>query len=169
MSIWIRAVCTKSIGELGALDLRAATKDADFQMWAEQAGLADEVGKAAENQLRFEVGGPNLVFLRYQPTERFIRVERWSGAEAREELGELAEEIEDLTSVGASRVRQVLASAVDSVAFELKQSDADGMGWSIAWQTAMWIAQRGEGLVQTDQEQWWDPDQYKVIVDYGRA
>lgn len=168
MGLWIRAVCTKSVGKLGALELREATEDSDFEMWAEMKGLDESAGTEAEEQLRFEVAKNDVVLLRYLPTEeRAISIERWTGAKAREELDELAEEIEDIDTPGADRVREVLAKAIESVAFECKQSDYDGMGWAIAWQTAMWIAARGEGLVQTDVDQWWDPDDYEVIVDYS--
>lgn len=50
-----------------------------------------------------------------------------------------------------------------TVAFCLKQSDADGMGWPIAWHTAMSLAKQGEGLVEGEGT-WWDPVTYKAIV-----
>lgn len=170
MGIWIRAICTKSIGPLKDIDLKAALADADFALWAEGADLDEEDGDAAERALRFEYPkhrSQEYGLLRYRDDDHFIRFDRWTGEAAREEADELAEMV-DAEGAAADRVREVLARAVETVGFELKSSDAQGMGWPIALAAAMFIAERGQGLVQgdTDGDTWWDPATGAVVVEY---
>jgi hypothetical protein len=167
MSIWVRAICTKSLGELSAADLRQATANADFLMMAEMQELDDADGKAAERALRFE--GPDgplaeakLYYRAVNPDGLFIAVSRSSGAEARGEADELLQRIEHRDDEGGRRLRDVLARAVENVAFCLKQSDYDRMGMPIAWHTAMWLAAKGEGVVEIADD-WWDPVAYARI------
>jgi hypothetical protein len=167
MSIWIRAVCTKSLGGLTVEDLRRGTEAADFLMMAEGQGLEDEEGEAAEEALRFEGAPGELVEARmyYRPDNPdglFIAVTRWRGEQARGEAQELLELMEDRADAGGKRIRDVLARTVETVAFCLKQSDSDGMGWPIAWHTAMWLASKGEGLVEADGD-WWDPEAWETV------
>lgn len=167
MSIWIRALCTRSLGALAVDDLRRATADADFFMMAENHGLEDEEGEAAEDALRFE-GAPGelteakMFYRPDNPDGLFVSVSRWRGEQARGEAQELLELIEDRSDAGGKRIRDVLSCTVESVAFCLKQSDADGMGWPIAWHTAMWLAGKGEGLVEADGV-WWDPESWESV------
>jgi hypothetical protein len=163
MSFWIRAICARSVGHVAVADLRRATADADFLVWAEAAGLEDEVGAIAERTLRFEgpPGPLGIATMHHEPGDRKIRLERWTGSQAREECEELLADLYD-PHPNAERVAALLASAVETVAFELQATDADGIGWSIAWQTALWLAAQGSGLVEADGE-WWDPASYEVI------
>ncbi|MBN2498985.1 MAG: hypothetical protein JXR96_30630 [Deltaproteobacteria bacterium] len=163
MSIWIRAICTQSIGHLAVSDLRRATEQADFLTWAENQDLDEAEGAQAEKALRFEgpPGELGVAQLFYRDS-RFIRIERWTGEAARVEILEMLEELEGSSDPAARRIRDILSRAVETVGFELKQSDAEGMGWPISWQTAMWLAERGDGLVDADGE-WWDPRTYEII------
>lgn len=68
----------------------------------------------------------------------------------------MIESFEDARDPGATTIREILSRTVETVAFELKTSDAAVMGWPIAWQMAMWLAAQGEGLVDADGE-WWKP------------
>jgi len=169
MSIWIRAICIRSIGSLADIELRDATRDADFMIWGESYDLDDAQTQAIEDALRFERGKAktrDVTLMRYRPNEpdRFVRIERWTGKTAREELRKLEERIADIAAPAATRVRDVLTQAIETVGFELKVSDAQGMGWPISWQTAMWLA-RGGGLVVTDDpDEWWDPDSYEIVL-----
>jgi hypothetical protein len=167
MSIWIRALCTRGLGALTVAELRRATGDSDFFMMAEGHGLEDEEGEAAEEALRFE-GAPGelteakMYYRPDNPKGLFIAVSRWRGEQARGEADELLELMEDRSGAGAERIRDVLSRTVETVAFCLKQSDADGMGWPISWHTAMWLASKGEGLVEADGE-WWDPETWERV------
>jgi hypothetical protein len=169
VSIWIRAISTRSVGVLSKLDLRAATRDADFMTWGEDYDVDEDESMRIEDALRFEASeDPDVVLMHWRPdaTDRFIRVERWVGAAAKEELDELVERIADVKGKAADRIRGVLAKATETIAFELKLSDAQGMGWPISWQTAMWLAERGAGLVVTDDpDEWWDPKSYEIILE----
>ncbi len=102
-----------------------------------------------------ESGGEGVLLVHYRPTDDyFIRVDSWRGAEAREEIEELADELGE--GLGFERVRTHLAEVEESVGFDLKQSDLDGMGWPIAFYAAMWLAEEGDGLVEWDGA-WFDP------------
>jgi hypothetical protein len=167
MSIWVRAICTKSLGELSVADLRQATANLDFFMMAEMQELDDEDGAAAEKALRFEgPAGPlaeaKLYYRPDNPDGLFIAVSRSCGEDARGEAEELVERIAQRDDEGGGRLRDVLARAVETVAFCLKQSDYDGMGMPIAWHTAMWLAAKGEGVVEIADD-WWDPVAYARI------
>jgi hypothetical protein len=167
MSIWIRAVCTKGLGALSVEDLRRATANLDFLVMAESHGLEDEEGDAAQEALRFDGPAGELVDaqIHYRPgaaESAPIDIGRWRGKEAREEAEELLEGIADRDDDGARLIRDVLGRTVETIAFCLKQSHADGMGWPIAWHTAMWLAERGEGLVNAGDE-WLEPATHKAL------
>jgi hypothetical protein len=168
MSIWIRVICKRSTGPLNQLDLREGTRDADFAMWGEDYDLDDDEVDKIEEGLHFEVAATDVTLMHYRINEpdRFIRIERWTGMKAKEEVGELLEQIEDIESPAAERVRSMLRDVLETIAFELKLSDVESIGYSIAWATAMWLAERGAGLVQTESpDQWWDPDTYEVLLE----
>jgi hypothetical protein len=159
MSIWIRALCRRPLGDRFAVQpLKAALDRVDFASMAEGQGLDDDVGDAAEKALRIERDDdPNLLLIYCRPGEKhFIRVESWHGSAAAEEIAELLESVEDAEGAGAQRVRAHLGSTVQSVAFELKASDLTGMGLPIAFYAAMWLAEQGDGLVEYEDD-WFDP------------
>ena len=171
MSIWIRAICTKSIGPLREIDLRAALDDADIELWAEACDVDDADVEAACEKLRFEPvkhRTRDQILLHYRADDHYIVVERWTGKQAREEADEMLEMAEDADGDGVDRVRDVMSRAVETVAFDLKQSDANGMGWPIALLAAMELAKLGGGLVQgdTDGDTWWDPQTGEVVAEY---
>lgn len=156
MSLWLRCLCRRPLGEhFGVEALRNAIERFDFALMAEGQGLDDEAGQAAENALRLEGGGDDPLLIYYRPADDyFIRVDLWRTMEAREEVTELADELGDGQEF--ERVRVHLDETVESVAFDLKQSDLEGMGWPIAFYTAMWLAERGDGLVEWEGA-WFDP------------
>ena len=159
MAIWIRAICTRCLSPVAAGDLAQATRDADFVRLAEGQHLKADEGIAASKALRF-AGPPGeltsaKIFCRPGAPAHFISVERWRGERAVMEAQEIAESIlhQDLASL---HIRDVLSRTVETVGLSLTTQDADAMGWPISFQTAMWLAARGEGLVLAD-EDWWDP------------
>ena len=161
MSLWIRTLCRRPLGDqFAAGPLKAELDRLDYAMMAENQGLDEEAGYAAEEALRIdsEPGDPSLLYLycRSEDPEYFIRVESWQGETLADELDELREATEDAEGAAATRVREHLAGVVQSVAFELKASDTERMGVQIAFYAAMWLAKQGDGLVEFEDE-WFDP------------
>jgi len=160
MSFWITVWCTNSLSPLTADDLRRGLEIGDFAMMAENIGLTEGDGYAAERALRFEPMCDGFR-LHYQPEDHdwWIGMYRTTGAEARGYGQEALEEILDGSE--PSRVREVVSTVEDHIAFALKVEDHQrSMGYPIAWFTAMWLAKRGIGLVQVGRYQWWDPADY---------
>jgi hypothetical protein len=89
--------------------------------------------------------------------DRFIHVERWSGDAAAEEVGEALGALENEAGPGAERVREVLGRTVETVAFELKLSDAQGMGWPLAIAAAAKLAEECGGVIFADDSGWMVP------------
>jgi hypothetical protein len=152
MAMWVRAVCPSSVGHVRLADLREVVTRADFAMLAEAADLSDEAGDAVEAfvHLEAEPGPFTVVHLYARPdaADRHVRVERWTGAQAREEADEL---LGELDADVPPRIRQVLGAAVDIVAFELHEGD-DGIVWGLVDQLARWLAVEGAGLVEAEGE-----------------
>jgi hypothetical protein len=168
MGIWIRAVCVKSVAQVTTLQLRNAFKDSDFMAMAESQELQVVEGLDAEKNLRFESIGDDdfdVWLLHYRKdNDHFIRIERWHGEKCAEEIAELQEELGDTKGEAARRVRQVLQEATESVGFELKASDAASMGWPLALEAAMWLAKRGQGLVEAEGG-WFDPVSWEPVLE----
>jgi hypothetical protein len=163
MSVWIRAICTQSLGTLTVDELAHGTQSADFLAWAEAQGLSPAAGVAARDTLRF-MGPPgplSCAALRYRDGYP-IGIERLTGEKAAQALHELLEGLEGEVDTAAQTLRAQLYRGVELVAFELMPADAQGMGWPIAWQTAMWLAGQAKGVVEADGT-WWDPEAYVVL------
>ncbi len=111
-----------------------------------------------------EDGGRRVFLLHYrQDQEHFIHVESWANLdEVRGEVDELLEFIEGRDDPGAEEVRSLLANVIQTVAFELKASDLESMGWPVAIACAAALAQAGAGLVQADGSGWMRPDGLEV-------
>ena len=92
----------------------------------------------------------------------FIHVDCWTGDRARGEADEIGEMLETRTDPASCRVRALLPAVQETLAFCLKQSHIEGMGWPIAFHMAMWLAKTGQGLVDADGV-WWDPVTYTEI------
>lgn len=156
MSIWIRALCTRPLGDLTPADLRAGIAER-LPTIAPLYGEEDAEAIAASVTI---AGEPPLGVweLSYRDNGSFIRVERWSAkADVREEVGELLDTLAECDEEGVEDVRALLADVVESVGFELKVSDCEGAGWPVAVAAAAALAARGEGLVQADGEGWMEP------------
>lgn len=163
MSVWIRAICTQSLGSLTVEELAQATQSADFRTWAEEQRLSEAAGLAARAALRFS-GAPGPLrtgALRYREGYP-IGIERLTGEEAAQALHELLETLEGEVDTAAEAIRAQLYRGIELVAFELMPADAQDMGWPIAWHTAMWLAGQARGLVEADGT-WWDPEAYAVL------
>lgn len=168
MSIWVTAFCTQPLGPVSVRDLHDIIANCDFMTMAEMHDLPDEVGLAAEAALRFEGPPGELVEARmfYRPDNPdglCVPVTRSRGDDARVIAEEAVERLAHRTDAGGDRIRNVLAHTVEVVSLCLKEGDADAMGGPIAWHLAMRLAERGAGLVDMDNGEWWDPETYSVV------
>jgi hypothetical protein len=162
MSYWITVYCTKSLSPLTTDDLQRGVNGFDFASIAELFGLTEEEGYAAEEAVRFEpVRGGFMLHYRPGGLGSGIGIYRSTGAEARG-CGQEALE-QTLAGSEPARVREVLSTVEDHIAFALKAEDYahTSMGFPIAWYTAMWLAEQGAGLVRVGGEEWWDPANYR--------
>ena len=167
MSVWIRAVCRKSVAFTTPKELRTGiTKrlmlltylygEDDYEETL--SGLRVETASAGET---FEV-----FRIYYQKnSDRFIRVGRWSKRTmVAEEVKELTESLQERTERKAAEIRKLLAETLEIVGLELKQSDADGMGWPVAIAAAAYLADKGEGAVQADGQGWMKPTEKEISI-----
>jgi hypothetical protein len=159
MTYWITVWCTNSLSPLTADDLQRGVGINDFAMMAENIDLTEEEGYAAKKALRFEPASGGFR-LHYRPDDPdwWIGMYRVTGAEAQGYAQEALEEI--LNGSEPTRVREVVSTVEDHISFALKVKDHTSMGFPIAWYTAMWLAERGIGLVSVGHEEWWDPANY---------
>jgi hypothetical protein len=166
MSLWLRTFLTKPL-DVTLDQLSHALDDADFYMMAEWQELDDELGPLARKSLRFEHVKHRdkkrwIVLVHYRHHElgdRFMHFELWRDPKkVKEEVSETLE------NDPPAKAKKLLPQVVETAAFELKVSDAEGMGWPIAYHLAMWLAQpeRGNGLVEYEDD-WWDAKTYKKL------
>jgi hypothetical protein len=122
-----------------------------------------------ETRLRVENASSGEVFEVYriyylESGNRFIRVARWSEPALAGEVRELVESLEDRMEPEAEMIRRLLAEALEIIGLELKQSDANGMGWPVAIAAAAYLADNGNGVVCADGEGWMEPTAKEVSV-----
>ncbi|MFT3775971.1 MAG: hypothetical protein QM820_62295 [Minicystis sp.] len=157
MSVWIRALCTRTVADVTPADLAAGIAER-LPLVASLYG--EEGAEEVARRLRIEGQAPMSAWeLFYRGDEASIGLERWSKpGEVREEVDELLETLADSDEDGVEDVRELLGQVVETVAFELKLSDCEGMGWPVAIAAAAVLAARGEGIIQADGEGWMVPE-----------
>jgi hypothetical protein len=168
MAFWIVAWCTTPLGPVSIDEMSEAVDSCDFAMMAEMYDLPVETGYAAWRALRFQAPPGELstgeIFYLPEDPGWYMTFERERGEQAR---GGIAEEYLDNWAFEgtepAPRVREVVSRVVELVSFNLKLRDWEAMGLPIAWYAAMWLAERGDGLVEVDQTEWWDPATYQQV------
>jgi hypothetical protein len=152
MSIWIRALCVKPLGDVTQDELRAGIArrlPTVTQLYGEQGHEETLRGLTISDEWDVAYRGDGTA----------IGAERWTAPDdVRAEVGELLEGLEDCEEDGVEEVRELLADVVESVGFELQTSDCEGMGWPLAIAAAAFLAEKGEGLVQADGEGWMQPE-----------
>jgi hypothetical protein len=156
MSIWIRAVCRSAVA-FAADELKTGIGERLTLLTALYCPDEEEPASEVLKRLQVETVGPNIWALRYRNDHRFIRVERWRNGVAQKEGDELRERLNDSQSPAAAAVHALLDDVAEISGFELKASDANGMGWPIAISAAAWVTARGDGLVQAEGEGWMAP------------
>jgi hypothetical protein len=101
--------------------------------------------------------------LRWRPEPApFIRIERWTGKRAGGEVSEAHQRLVGRNDRNLGAVRAVLDATIETVAFELKGSDVNTMGWPVAGSGAAWVAAQGDGLVHADGDGWLKPTPQEV-------
>lgn len=152
MSIWIRALCTKPLGGLTKDELRAGIA-------RRLPALAALYGEEGHEATLAKLTISDEWDLAYLGDGTAIGGERWTAPDAvREEVEELLEGLADSEEDDVEEVRELLADVVESVGFELKLSDCEGIGWPLGLAAAAFLAERGEGIIQADGEGWMAPE-----------
>jgi len=156
MSIWIRALCTTTVGDVTPADLRAGIIE---RLPVTAALYGEDDPDATVPRLRIEGEPPLRAWdLFYRGDGAAIAVERWiKPAAVREEVGELLETLAECDEDGVDEVRELLGRVTEGVALSLSLSDCEGVGWPVAIAAAAYLAARGEGIVQADGEGWMLP------------
>ena len=165
MPIWIRAVCTKGVGGVSPEDLRAGVA-----AWLPRTAAlyGEDDAEATVARLRVEQvapegpageGGFEVFRLRYaEEGDLFLRIERWAErARVAEEVGHLRDDLEGCEEDELGTVLACLDAAVEFVAIELQMSDTEGIGWPVGVAAAAFLAERGAGLIQAENEGWMAP------------
>jgi hypothetical protein len=164
MSIWVRALCTKSVGALTADDLRKGIADR-LPVLSTYYGEPGAERALAQLRVENESGdgfGAYRVHYGDDPA-RSVRVERWAEREhVRAEIVALLQRLADCDEEEVEDVRDHLALVVESVALELEVPDVRGIGWPVAIAAAATVAARGGGLIQADGEGWMHPNGREV-------
>ena len=163
MRIWIRAVCRQPVDFTGPEMAAGIGQRLNLLILL---FCPDDEEPAADVMARLRVVPleAGVWAIRWRTDDRFIRVESWRGAAARTEAREFQELLASTTGAGADAVRALLDSATEIVGFELKASDADGMGWPVAISAATWLATRGDGLIQAETEGWMAPTPKEIRI-----
>ena len=155
MSIWIRAICKRSV-PLAGEDLRAGIAQRLRLLIALYCPDDEEPADQVLPRLGIEPLKANVWALHYRDGDHVIRIDRWQGAAAQNEARELKAEVTG-SQPGVARIRALLDEAVEITGFELRRSDADSMAWPIAIAAAVSVAAQGDGLIHAEGEGWMEP------------
>ena len=166
MSIWVRTFATRAIGPLDAESMRAGIASRLTLLTYLLCPDEEEEPENVLARLRVHQISEDTLNIFYRVDEHFIRVDRWAGGQAEREVQEFLAEILRPTDPGVDTVKEILSKCVETVAFELKLSDARGMGWPLAVGGAAHLAQTGNGIIYADDVGWMVPSgkEVKILV-----
>lgn len=163
MSWWLTVYCKKSVADLQPQQLDDGLRDrdpaapagVDYDMLAEERDIdEDAVDEALERLEVVRVSpGPLDVEIRYRKDAdaRPIVVHLWHEPErVAEELDEAAENREPPEDVIGR-----LAGCCEVVGVELGFGQLEDMGIVIAFELARYLAQKGDGVLVDDDDQWY--------------
>lgn len=170
MAWWLTVYCQKSVAELQPQQLDDGLRDrdpaapagVDYYMLAEERDLDDD---AADDALeRLEVvrvsPGPLDVEIRYREGDaRPIVVHLWHEPER------VAEELEEAveTREAPEAVMTQLRGCREIVGIELGFGQLEDMGIVIAFELARYLAQKGDGVIVDDEDQWYTVDDGELV------
>jgi hypothetical protein len=106
----------------------------------------------------------NLRIFYREEADRYIPVERYSGDRAEEEVEEAIEDLERYPDQDAQRVRESLSGIVETIGFELKYSDVEGMGVPVAVAAAAKLVDLFGGIISADDYGWMVPSGNEVEI-----
>ncbi|PQO34626.1 hypothetical protein DTL21_14050 [Bremerella cremea] len=165
MSIWVRAYLHQPSGtqvaELLSQGIAQRLPLLTFLFSPE----AEEEPEDVLERLRVQPDGDKdwEIYYRDDP-DWFLPVERFTGEAAQEEIEEALEELEDYSHLETEPVREFLAGVVETIGFELKLSDAEGMGTPVAIAAATKLVETFGGIVSADGYGWMLPSGNEVDV-----
>ena len=166
MSFWIHAFCHQSVATVTPDDLKAGIakrlKLLTYLFCPEDEEDPDQVLSRLriENRSADNSFGEFLLYYR-QDSAAFIHVGRY-GPEAVDELEESLQSRRDAKGIG--QIRQMLAGVKEDVSFDLKASDARGMGFPLAIAGAAYLVEQAGGLIQSGTYTWMVPDGAEVRI-----
>ena len=166
MSIWVRVFCRKKVSSIKPEELLEGIAKR-FRLLTLLFGEDDEESEALVLQLRLEDHSQDqrvlLLFGHRRQLDRFVRIEFWSNpGMVQAELGELREALDERKEPEAASIRERLEDVVESVGFELKPGDIQGVSWPIIIAAAAYLAEQGDGVIYADDEGWMIPTDVEV-------
>lgn len=163
MSIWVRTFSPKPLGPLDPKVFHSGISQRLSLLTYLFCPDEEEEPEDVLARLRIEVEDSDNLNIYYRAdADRFIPVERFSGDNAAEEVAEALEAIEQNQDAGAARVREVLARTVETIGFELKYSDVEGMGVPVTVAAAAKLAELVGGMINADGYGWMVPSGNEV-------
>lgn len=163
MSIWVHAFCRKSIGSVRPEDVAHGVERRLTALTYLLLPEEEEDPGAVLKRLRVTSAGRGAELRRLElhyrrDPGRFILGERWSNPRAvAEEVEERLEMLRERREPATEKVREHLRATLETFAFQLKASDARGMGWPIAISAAAELCEHGDGLIHADGSGWMVP------------
>lgn len=151
MSMWVRALAQKPLGDVTPEELHAG-----IARWLPR--LAAIYGEDGDEATIARLGVDGAAPLRggaitYGSDGASIRFERTiDPTDVKRGAAELASAISDCDEDGVDDVREMLDQVVEIAKIEVSLSDCEGVGWPVAIAAAAYLAERGEGIVQADGE-----------------
>jgi hypothetical protein len=167
MSAWVRVFCRNSVAQTRPEDLTAGIGQRLRLLTFLYCPDKEEPPEAVLSRLTVTTLSTDSDFrvwaLRWRPEPNpFIRVERWTGERAESEIGECRARLAGHPGADVAAVRAALDATVETVGFELKQSDLNTMGRPVAVAAAAWLAERADGLIHAESEGWLKPTPREV-------
>jgi hypothetical protein len=161
MSVWIRAVCKKSLSSVTPELLVEAVSSRVPTLVERYKPSMDEPLRGVLSQLRVEKEDEHPFgvwrLLYSADAGRYVRIDRMVGRDFEQARRDLFDEMTGREGEAQERVRGLLSGAKELVAMEVSSSDAGGMALVLAVAVAASLARAAEGLVRIDGEGWLAP------------
>lgn len=162
MPIWVTVYCRKSLSSMTPQQLLdgiqgndpSTPAGVDYWALAEDYGIDDELVDDALASLSVSAlrGGDDGYEVHYGGAgERPLAVRRWHHPErVAEEIREIVEQADRHPEEAGRRVR----ASREVIGVEMGAGHLNDMGVVIAYEVARYLAQKGDGLILTDEERW---------------
>jgi len=161
MPIWMTVYCRKPLSDLTPQQVLdgiqgndpVAPAGVDYWTLAEDYGIDEdlvdeELSTLSVSPLR---GGDEGYEVRYGAREQPLAIRRWHDpTRVAEEIQEILEQADRQPE---EAIRRVHASR-EVIGVEMRPGHLRDMGVVIAYEVARYLAQKGDGLIRTDEERW---------------